>query len=518
MSETSEITAGGRPKRLSLCMIVKNEAHQLGACLADAQPVVDEIVVVDTGSDDRTVAVAREYGARVFHFPWMDDFAAARNESIRQARGEYILWLDADDRIMLRDQKSLAALKRDLGPERKQGYALLVSCRNGVGEAAVYYQLRIFPNVAGVAFEGAVHENLVPAMTRLGIPIVKNDTCITHTGYDDEQSMIPKLHRNLGIMQSAKPAHLRTPLDHYYLAQCHFGLKNYPECLALLTAAREAGPAASFYKASYAMMADCHLQLGRIESGLRLLRQAVKEFPESGYCHYLLGAGLTLAEDYCAALAAMDTATACGVEVESTPVPVHIEGRILYYAGRCREGLGNHDDARRTYDQALRAAPHDTDVLRALGLLCLRSGEPEAACNYLEQVRQEASCVKTDIWLMLGRLRLYLQQPQRAWDIYTELLAHDPDQEDALVGLLQAGIDAGDAEKLYRYLDMLMRQLGIKVRLEGAAATDLDDRMATVARYLESVGKPEPARRVLQMATDLGETRFSTDQFGGGDA
>jgi glycosyltransferase involved in cell wall biosynthesis len=62
--------------------------------------LVDEVIVVDTGSTDRTVAVAEQMGARVFHFPWVDNFAAARNESLRHATGEWIFWMDADDRLM----------------------------------------------------------------------------------------------------------------------------------------------------------------------------------------------------------------------------------------------------------------------------------------------------------------------------------------------------------------------------------------------------------------------------------
>ena len=78
---------------VSLCMIVKNEEAYLADCLASAKPFVDEMVIVDTGSTDRTVEIAERFGAKVFHFPWCDDFAAARNESLRHASGDWILVL-----------------------------------------------------------------------------------------------------------------------------------------------------------------------------------------------------------------------------------------------------------------------------------------------------------------------------------------------------------------------------------------------------------------------------------------
>jgi len=85
--------------RVSLCIIVKNEAHNLRDCVAPVADSVGDIVVVDTGSTDGTVEIARGLGARVFSFAWVDSFAAARNESLRHAVGDWVLWLDADDRV-----------------------------------------------------------------------------------------------------------------------------------------------------------------------------------------------------------------------------------------------------------------------------------------------------------------------------------------------------------------------------------------------------------------------------------
>ena len=94
-------------------MIVRDEASLLSECLASIQNVAQQIVVVDTGSNDDTVAIAKSFGAEVHHFEWIDDFAAARNESLRFATGDWILWLDADERLM---PESLPHLKRLLAP------------------------------------------------------------------------------------------------------------------------------------------------------------------------------------------------------------------------------------------------------------------------------------------------------------------------------------------------------------------------------------------------------------------
>jgi glycosyltransferase involved in cell wall biosynthesis len=85
------------PARVSLCLIAKNEEANLPACLPSVAGLVEEMIVVDTGSTDRTKEVAAQLGARVFDFTWVDSFAAARNESLRHATGDWILWLDGDE-------------------------------------------------------------------------------------------------------------------------------------------------------------------------------------------------------------------------------------------------------------------------------------------------------------------------------------------------------------------------------------------------------------------------------------
>ncbi len=100
--------------RVSLCMIARNEALTLAKCLTSIADLVDEIIVVDTGSDDDTCAVASQFGATVHEFAWVDDFAAARNESLRHATGDWVLWLDGDEHLDADNRVRLRALLDDL--------------------------------------------------------------------------------------------------------------------------------------------------------------------------------------------------------------------------------------------------------------------------------------------------------------------------------------------------------------------------------------------------------------------
>lgn len=99
---------------ISLCMIVKNEEKTIGRCLESVKGVFDEIIIVDTGSNDRTKEIVSEYTTKIYDFEWIDDFSAARNFSFSKATMEYIFWLDADDVVLEEDRLKLLELKKKL--------------------------------------------------------------------------------------------------------------------------------------------------------------------------------------------------------------------------------------------------------------------------------------------------------------------------------------------------------------------------------------------------------------------
>lgn len=149
--------------KLSLCAIAKNEEASLPQCLNSVKDVVDEMVVLDTGSSDRTPEIARELGARVHHFDWSNDFAAARNESLKYVTGDWVLVLDADE-----------VLAPEIIPEMKQAmesdrYLLINLVRQEVGASQSPYSLvsRLFRNHPAIRFEHPYHAMVDDSITRL---------------------------------------------------------------------------------------------------------------------------------------------------------------------------------------------------------------------------------------------------------------------------------------------------------------------------------------------------------------
>ncbi len=149
---------------LSLCMIVRNEETVLSRCLDSVKRAMDEIVVVDTGSTDRTAEIAAAYTPLVFSFPWVDDFAAARNFAFSKASKPYLMWLDADDVMAPAAVDALLALKEKLAPGVDMVMMPYHVAFDHAGNPVLTYEReRVVRRGAGFQWVGAIHEVIPPA-------------------------------------------------------------------------------------------------------------------------------------------------------------------------------------------------------------------------------------------------------------------------------------------------------------------------------------------------------------------
>ncbi|MCK4823082.1 glycosyltransferase, partial [bacterium] len=188
------------PLTLSLCMIVRDEETQIGKALESVKDIVDEIVVVDTGSSDRTKEIVREYGGKVFETEWKNDFSKAKNVALEQATGDYILFMDADEFIDTRDKFALALFKKLLPTERNIAFGIKVeSAKESKSMSMSYldmlsksdessYQIRLFPRRSEIQFQGKVFESLDESLIKTQVKALRNDLVkITHSMEGREQ-------------------------------------------------------------------------------------------------------------------------------------------------------------------------------------------------------------------------------------------------------------------------------------------------------------------------------------------
>ena len=197
---------------LSLCMIVRNEEDRLEQCLMSVREAVDEIVILDTGSADKTKEIALRYTPRVYDYRWQDDFAAARNASFALAEMPYILWLDADDVMDAPELKKLIDLKAQLDGSVD---AVMMPYQYAFSQSGdpllIFERERIVRRAAGFAFAGVVHEAMAVSCN-----ILHADIAVRHTGKHGESSN----RRNLSIYQTWIERGMKfAPRDQYYYAR-----------------------------------------------------------------------------------------------------------------------------------------------------------------------------------------------------------------------------------------------------------------------------------------------------------
>ena len=231
---------------LSACLIVKNEEQRLSECLDSLQTLVDEIIIVDTGSTDRTVAIAKKYQARVFHFEWCDDFSQARNYAIAKAKGEWILVIDADE---LLEQGAIATLQQVMQHDDCLAANLL---RVEIDAKQTPYSLisRLFRNHPAIAFSGIYHESIDQSVTDLQaqephwqvlnveVPV------LFHYGYTDSEIELKQkyefakrlMHKHLEIFPDDSYMHSKLGALYISRQDCDraFGIELLQKGLALI--------------------------------------------------------------------------------------------------------------------------------------------------------------------------------------------------------------------------------------------------------------------------------------------
>ncbi|MCU0641613.1 MAG: glycosyltransferase [Candidatus Margulisbacteria bacterium] len=198
-------------------MIVKNEAAVLQLVLPALAQGVDELILVDTGSTDQTVAVAEKYGARVYHFPWIKDFAAARNESLKHATGDWIIWIDADEYL---ETAELKKLRTAIENGKAEAYEItMCEAPYGTTQNGFRYQrVKAFRNGLGIHFVRPINEQLVDAAGKVvsgpALPIT-----LYHWGKQREaEQMAAKRERYLELYGTACAANPTDPYYHFLLA------------------------------------------------------------------------------------------------------------------------------------------------------------------------------------------------------------------------------------------------------------------------------------------------------------
>ncbi len=342
------VAPGGRS--VSLCMIVRDEERHIVRCLISCRPMVHEMVVVDTGSRDRTAALAELLGARVIHHPWQDDFAAARNISLEAARGDWILVMDGDEALSCRDYPGFQQVLN----EAAHPVAFSMVTRNYTNLAALEgftpldgsypedeagtgwtpsRKVRLFSNHLGIRFEGVVHEMVEGAIARAGVPVWEHPVPVHHYGGLEKERLERKQALYFTLGQRKLSSGRQDPKAIYELAVQAGELGRYAEAKGLWLALLEQEPgfAVAWFNLGY-----LYLRMGSPMDALTATEHALVLKP--GYHAALVNLALCR---FCLlppqeALAAIEALAESGADDRSIQVLRYV---AVCLSGRVEEGI-----------------------------------------------------------------------------------------------------------------------------------------------------------------------------------
>ena len=288
-NRAKRVAAQARPAtglKLSLCMIVRDEEEMLPRCLAAAAPAVDEIVIVDTGSRDRTIEIARSFGARVIEREWTGSFSDARNASFDEATGDWLMYLDADEVLADEDVERLRALTGHIWREAFFLVETSYTGEAGEGTGLTHDALRIFRNRPAYRFEGRIHEQIFHCLPPYGSErIERTPIRLEHFGYlGAVRDAKEKSRRNIGLLQQQMAERAPDPFLHFNLGSEYAAAGDSPAALEQLerawTMMRSDGELRDWTPTLLSRLSAAMRACGRAQDAIELSQHGLEHYPQ----------------------------------------------------------------------------------------------------------------------------------------------------------------------------------------------------------------------------------------------
>nr|WP_281267829.1 TPR domain-containing glycosyltransferase [Sulfoacidibacillus thermotolerans] len=450
-------------------MIVRDEEDFLAECLRSVEGIVDEIVLVDTGSTDCTLDIARQFGARYYSVAWTPDFSKMRNLSLHFATKDYILVLDADEVLTL---KGCASIRRSLEefPNADAFFVHILNQTDGEGMIEVEESLnvRLFRNNPQYRYQGALHEQIAESILHANPPgvIFDSDIELLHRGY--LKNVVLKKHkkkRNLDIALREIKLHPEDGFRMFNLGVEYVRDRQLDQALSVFHAVHEkVNPSALWVSRFYKVYISTLMQAGKWEEADQVLEEAVKLFPDYTDLVYLKGVYYSQRGEWILALQHYATC----IEMGDPPIPPYtIEKGISSYRAYFAMGysfgaIGKIAEAAVAYRQAFEQNPSFTQAFLRFSNFLLREDTSNATLDYLRSI---AALSGGNQFALLGislalsdqfeQAKEYLERAERTSDVVEHLILTYVclDERESLRELLEQYDPEGELQaRVQRYL------------------------------------------------------------------
>ncbi len=373
---------------ISLCMIVKNEERVLNQCLESAKPYFKEIIVVDTGSTDRTKEIARDHGVKLIESTWPDSFAEARNESLSHATGDWIFWLDADDVLPLQSGEAVLHAAINATDDVTAFVIPVQFVEEGPNAGTRVDHVKLIRNFAGIEFEGRIHEQILSSIREHGGEILRLNAVVLHAGYDtSEKGQKNKRERDwylLNLDLKDRPEH---PFVWFNIGMTHHYTGGHREAIeALINSIRFSGEQDSHLRKAYSLMGVSYRELGELENSERAFQEGLQRVGEDPELTFQLAMTATQQGKLLEAKRLYETINPNpGDHFSSIDIGI-LTFKRLHNLGGIKMGLGDYFAAKRDWIEAYQHNPRSSLSLFALSDAAIDMGDFVTARQVLDDL------------------------------------------------------------------------------------------------------------------------------------
>jgi glycosyltransferase involved in cell wall biosynthesis len=445
---------------ISLCMIVKNEERCLKECLESAAPFVSEIIVIDTGSSDRTKEIAKACGAKVYDFPWCNDFSAARNESMKYAKGKWIIWLDGDDVLPFSSGETLL---RTLVSAMAEIVAYNMQVRfvgEGPDGGTMVDHIKVFRNLPGLKWKYRIHEQIIPALKNAGGMMLPMDAYVLHKNYDNSpEGQAAKSRREDEIYELVKQEMPDDPFMLFCLGMTyHFRNEHELAEEYLSRSLALSDPADSIVRKSYALKSSSQRLMGKPEEAVRTAEEGLRVIPDDPELHVLMG-------DYCRSERRFDEALRHYSQAVGADITSHFSSidrgflgfKTLHRMAETELESGRYPEAKKRFIQALDSAPTMLASAFALFEAAMDLGDYPTARQMMERVATSLS-YWADWVTMARRYGESLGGTPMVLELLQQALNQQPAAWPARVELARQLLNAGETQAACQHFEVLQSQ------------------------------------------------------------